>query len=143
MKMQLQILFLTFITLLAGCTKSGRDTTAGDPVEDESNQALYEKVMDIHDAVMPKMNDLYKLKKKLQDKLNSDLPEDKQKEIESLLAQIEAASEGMMVWMREFNPPGDEVSEEELREYLEGQMEKIKTVSDAIIEVLEKGKGEF
>jgi hypothetical protein len=139
--MKAQIFFLVLL-ITAGCSKSGRDTTAGDPVDDESNQAMYDKVMDIHDEVMPKMDDLYNIKRTLQESITetTELPEDKRKEIELVIAEIEAANEGMMVWMREFDPPMDSASEEELRDYLEEQMVKVKKVREDILGALERGK---
>ena len=102
------------------------------------NDALYDEVMKIHDEVMPKMNDLYKMKEALKKQLSEspDLTEDKRKELEAQIAKLEEASKSMMVWMREFNPPADSLGEEVVRQYLEGQLEAVKKVKENIQGVL-------
>jgi hypothetical protein len=36
--------------------------SAGDAIEESGNQALYDEVTKVHDEVMPKMDDIYKMK---------------------------------------------------------------------------------
>ena len=131
-----------FAITLFSCNKQGRDTTASDPVDDESNQALYEEVMGIHDEVMPKMDDLYRLKKQLQDEIAStpDLTEEKKLEMQQTIQQLDSANTSMMVWMRQFDPPSDSSNQEALREYLETQLEMVKKMREEVMRALEKGK---
>lgn len=144
MKNLLKILFIVLFGALVSCSKSGKDTTASDPVDENANQALYDQVMDIHDEVMPKMNDLYKLKKQLQDTIAKTpaMMEEKKRELEQTILQLDSASNSMMVWMRQFNPPSDSASEEALREYLEAQLEMVKKMREDVVEALEKGKNQ-
>jgi hypothetical protein len=125
----IKILFLAIAVLFIGCSPS--------------NQKLYEQVMDVHDEVMPKMDDLYKLRRELQ-QLQSDsttVPADQRKALEDAIIKIDSASEGMMVWMREFDPP-KELAEADLKKYLLEQMEKVKRVREDILEAL-KSANEF
>ena len=59
------LLISTVFLVLISCGKTS-DHTEHDKSEDgtsgEANQALYDQVMDIHDEVMPKMEDIYKMK---------------------------------------------------------------------------------
>jgi hypothetical protein len=96
--------------------------------------------MDIHDEVMPKMEDLYNLKKDLQSKL-AGAPASDQKAISDRIARIDSASNLMMDWMHEFNPPADTANQEEARAYLEIEMEKVRKVKEAINEVVEENTG--
>jgi len=111
--------------------------------EEGGNQALYDEVMKVHDEVMPKMNDIYKLKGQLKEKVDNTptMADDKKKEIESIVLRLDSASEGMMVWMRNFNPLPDSVGEEQAKEYLEGEMEKIKKVREDVRKALEDAEG--
>jgi hypothetical protein len=111
----------------------------GHELEEGGNQALYDEVMKVHDEVMPKMNDIYKLKGQLKETIDNTpgLAEDKKKEIESIIVRLDSASEGMMVWMRKFNPLPDSLGEEQAKEYLEGEMEKIKKVREDVRKALE------
>jgi archaellum component FlaC len=115
----------------------------GHEMEEGGNQALYDEVMKVHDEVMPKMDNIYKLKGKLKEKIDNtpDLAADKKKEIEGIILRLDSASEGMMVWMRKFNPLPDSLGEEQAKEYLEGEMEKIKKVKEDVRKVLEEAEG--
>ena len=110
----------------------------GHDMEEGGNQALYDEVMKVHDEVMPKMDDIYKLKGQLKEKIDNApaMAEDKKKEIESIIVRLDSASEGMMVWMRKFNPLPDSLGEEQAKEYLEGEMEKIKKVREDVRKAL-------
>jgi hypothetical protein len=112
------------------------------PAADGSpNQALGEEVMKVHDEVMPKMNDIYKLKEGLKKKLSEPgVTDDKKKEIEQTITQLDSANDGMMVWMRAFNPQPDSLDEEKTREYLENEMEKVKKVQDNIQQAIAKAE---
>jgi len=124
---------------IVGCQKSEhaheQDEDFVEP--DSTNTILYNQVMDIHDEVMPKMEDLYNLKKDLQEKLGSTTDQASKADIELRLAQIDSASKLMMDWMHQFNPPPDTVDQEQIRAYLESEMEKVKRVREAILETLD------
>jgi hypothetical protein len=106
------------------------------------NQELYDEVMKVHDEVMPKMNDVHSAKMALKEKLEtiSDSTSAEKSEIEGKIARLDSASEGMMVWMRQFNPMPDSVGEDKAREYLEAEMIKVKKVRDDILQALEESK---
>jgi len=133
---------LLLVLILIGCngkTNNGQDSQNGN---DSGNQALYDEVMKVHDEVMPKMNDIYKLKEELKKDIanTSDLVEKKRKEIESAIVQLDAASESMMDWMRNFNPLPDSLGEEKARLYLEEQKVKVVKVKDAMLQAIEEAK---
>jgi proline dehydrogenase len=149
MKTILPTMLLASVFIIAwGCGKKSHDHDqqehgAGDAIEEGGNQALYDEVMKVHDEVMPKMNDIYKLKEELKNQIANtpEMVEEKQKEIEAAILKLDSASEGMMVWMRNFNPLPDSLGEEQAKEYLENEMEKVKKVRAEILEALEKAKG--
>ena len=43
----------------------------------------------------------------------------------------------MMVWMRKFIPPGDSVSEEKAKEYLEDQKVKVQKVKEDMLKAID------
>jgi len=144
--MKLRHLAFTLLVLAFACSKSdkhhGGQEEEGDNATDSPNEALYHQVMDIHDEVMPKMDDLYKLKRDLQEKIEStpDLVAEEKKKLEDRIAHLDSTSQLMMEWMHQFNPLPDSTDQEEAREYLESEMEKIKKVKDAMLEAIEKEK---
>lgn len=116
---------------------------ASDAIEESGNQALYDEVMKLHDEVMPKMDDIFRIKEELKNKIANtpDMVEEKKQEIESTISKLDSASEGMMVWMRNFNPLPDSLGEQQAKEYLENEMEKVKKVKEDVLEALENAKG--
>jgi len=115
----------------------------GHEMEEGGNQALYDEVMKVHDEVMPKMDNIYKLKGQLKEKIANTpgMADEKKKEIEGVIVRLDSASEGMMVWMRKFNPLPDSVGEQQAKEYLEGEMEKIKKVREDVRKALADAEG--
>ncbi|MBS1505766.1 MAG: hypothetical protein JSS79_03875 [Bacteroidetes bacterium] len=140
------LLLIIGILTLASCGKSGHQAheesanAGSDP-----NQALYEEVMAVHDEVMPKSGQIYQLKKDLQDKItkSASLSDDRKKEIEQTIAELDSADHAMMDWMHKFQPTADSTNQEAAREYLENEMERIKKVKDLIEMSLQKAKEEL
>jgi hypothetical protein len=138
------IIFLVSLVLL-GCSKptDKQENGTSDTDSTSSNQALYDQVMLIHNEVMPKMDDIYILKKKLQDQIAAtpDMVVEEKQALEKRIARLDSVGNLMMVWMRKFSPVPDTVDQEAAREYLESEMEKIRTVREAMLEAIESEKG--
>jgi len=96
----------------------------------------------VHDEVMPKMNDMYKLKEGLKKQIANtpEMVEEKKEEIESAIFKLDSASEGMMVWMRNFNPIPDSLGKDKARAYLEDQKEKVQKVKQEMLKAIEGAK---
>lgn len=118
----------------------GHDAIAPDEVEESANQALYNEVMKVHDDAMLKLNDIQRKRKSLKDLIASKPApaKEKRKLIEERLARLDSAEEGMMRWMRKFNPLPDSTGEEKAREYLETEMENVKKVRENILQALKE-----
>jgi len=129
MKTILPVLSLVVLSLVWSCGEKKQD-----------NQALYDEVMKVHDEVMPKMDDIYKLKQELKKQISDkpDLVDEKRRTIEATILKLDSASEAMMVWMRNFNPLPDSLGEEKAREYLEDQQEKIENVKEEMLDAINK-----
>jgi hypothetical protein len=132
--------FAVVFLIVAGACQQKSSEHHHDPdekIQASPNQALYEEVMAIHNEVMPRMNDLYKRKNALKKQLDtSGLSEGEKNEIAEKIARIDSANEGMMVWMRQFNPIPDSLGEDKARQYLESEMVKVKKVKDDILAAL-------
>lgn len=135
--------FVAFL-LLASCTRQSDHADAGQDTfsEENPNQALYDQVMDVHDEVMPKMDEIMKLKRMLQQQITDspDLVAERKEQLERVISNLDSASNAMMDWMHHFNPLPDSVDQEKAREYLESEMEQIKKVKTQMLEAIEKGK---
>ena len=137
-------LFLAVGTItLLGCGRSQENQSGVSAADNgDPNQVLYDQVMNIHDEVMPKTDDLFKLKQKLQEQILAapDMVVEERQKLERRIARLDSVNNMMMDWMHYFNLP-DSVSDEAKREYLESQMEKIKQVRDAILETIASEAG--
>lgn len=124
---------VVLIAILVAC---GGAKEEKDPVSD-----LKEEVIAVHDEVMPKMGELRKVEKLLRSKADS------LSEADSLVANrhvaaadaIEHANEGMMNWMRNFDP-NFEGTEEEILKYLDDQKKSIEQVKQKMLQSLDTGK---
>ena len=135
-------LFLSCLLLLAACTPGSKEHHHEEATStDDPNGALTDQVMAIHDEVMPRLEDIFKLKQNLQEQLTSkDLAEARKTELNNTIARLDSASGAMMSWMHGFNPPADTVEQEKAREYLEEQMERIRQIKEQIAEAIEAGE---
>jgi len=142
--MNARILLLAVSMAIINCgkpsDKQGTDTSDADSTN--TTQVLYDQVMDIHDEVMPKMEDIYALKKKLQDQIAAtpDMVEEQRQAIERRIARLDSVGNLMMDWMHYFSPLPDSVDQESARDYLESEMEKIRQVREAMLEVIASEK---
>jgi hypothetical protein len=139
MEMKKIYLFVFTIALLAaGCGKSTSDDQAGEVAVTDEDE-LYQKVMAIHDEVMPKMNDIHKLKKQLEEEIKNspDLVEERKQQIESRIKQLNEANENMMQWMRQFNPEDYKADKEEYLNYLNEELKSVKKVKEDMLKALE------
>ena len=139
------LLIPTAFLILISCGKTSDHAGHGESEDgntDDANRALYDQVMDIHDEVMPKMEDIYKIKQELLEKIANTpgLAEEKKKEIERIISNLDSANNAMMDWMHNFNPLPDSIDQEKAREYLENEIERIKIVRDRTNEALERAK---
>ena len=135
MRKSFALLLIACISLDIGCSRESKEKQ-----EDDPNKNLYNQVMDIHDEVMPNMDELYTLKRQLQKKIENspDLVENKRQQLETTILLIDSASRGMMKWMNDFSP--EDYSSYELHDYLESEMKRVKQVKEAMLDALEKGR---
>jgi hypothetical protein len=138
MKNALKLMVLAGI-FVTGCSKPSQDNQRISDSLKTAHQALYNETMDIHDEVMPKMDNLYSLKKSLQDSLakTPKLSAEGKAAIERRVQQIDSAGNAMMVWMRQFNP-SDSVASPAYGAYMQQELEKVKKVRAAMLNVLTK-----
>lgn len=95
-------------------------------------QALHDKLMVVHDEVMPKMGDMHKLRKKLvRISENTNLPEGDLAAVKEAIVYLKNADDGMMDWMGAYNLPSKlrgQKTHAEIMEYLQTEKTKIEQV---------------
>jgi chromosome segregation ATPase len=139
--------FLSFLLILASCGQKSHDHEhmhgAGEAISNSANEALLSEVDKLHSELMMQMEDIYKQKEELKNKLSStpSLSDEVKQKIEVSMSKLDSADHSMMDWMHNFQPPVDSiVGEEKAREYLESEMEKVKKLKEDINEALESAK---
>lgn len=105
-------------------------------------EQLYQEVMEIHDAVMPKMSDINRVKRKLSELIATDstLTEDEKILMTNGIAALITAETGMTGWMRAFEVPKAGDPDNKVIEYLNNEKQKISQVSEMMLNSLKKGE---
>lgn len=101
-------------------------------------QTLMDEVMEIHDAVMPKMSDTHRLKKALKKELKNNIEE--VSETRGLLLEhhtaLEKADDGMMDWMRDYKKLRKLEEGTDAMAYYNSEKIKIQKVSDDMLSAI-------
>ena len=136
------LLLIAFLFSAAACTRSSHDHPHSHDAGDSTNEALNEKVLEIHDEVMAKGDDLYRLKTKLRDSLanSKNLSAETKASLESIILTLDSASKAMNKWMHEFDPNKDSADQEKSREYFETEIEKITKIKALTEEAIDRAK---
>ncbi|MDR7129009.1 hypothetical protein J2X69_001344 [Algoriphagus sp. 4150] len=124
--MRRQFLFLIFTSFLL--------VNACGPAAPSESEKLRAEVIAVHDEVMPQMGQLKSLERKAVEKveeLQNQDPVDSVaiEEHKALAYDLNLAYEGMFDWMHQYEPEDGELSDEELKTYLDGQMDLIAKVN--------------
>lgn len=127
---------VAYLFFFSACDSEPKEKT---PSEREQ---LYKEVMEIHDAVMPKMADLNRLKRNLkaQIKADSTISDSIKTLVNVQLGKLSAAEDGMTDWMRDFKAPKKSDPDEKIIAYLKTEKINISRVSDLMLENLKNGK---
>lgn len=135
------------ILLISACGKSNSEQQEMEVVQDDIpeevkiEKALYDEVMNVHDEMMPKMENMMSIKGKLKEKVDLLKEEAIQgalvEELESAISSLETADEAMMKWMRQFDPNTDSLSHDEIVEYYTLQKKKMDSVKVIMEEAME------
>ncbi|MCG8327280.1 MAG: hypothetical protein MI974_06315 [Chitinophagales bacterium] len=148
MKIQLMaLLALMIIGLGAACngnTEKAGDAQNTDTAAQQAEEKAWSEMMEIHDAVMPKMADMNRISRELKPYMEEGALEDKSllEEVNLVLKHLETADEGMMDWMGELQQLKvlrADKDHEAIMAYLEAEKEKITKVQDDMLSSMEHG----
>ena len=133
-------IFSFFLLFLLHFACSSESESPKEP-ELSERELLYKQVMEVHDAVMPKMSDLNRIKRQLKDKLEENAVTDKEMKSQMNLNidELIAAENSMMDWMKAFKVPKKDDPDKEVIVYLNEEKLKIERVSDQMLSSLQNG----
>lgn len=114
----------------------------------EENKLMREKLIAVHDEVMPQMGKLKSLEKKTTQKieeLSIQEPVDSLQieNLKALASDLDQAYEGMFIWMRQYEREDGDKEPIEVKGYLAEQMVKITEVNKEIKGAIEKADKEL
>ncbi|REG84466.1 hypothetical protein [Algoriphagus antarcticus] len=135
MKRTILFLILTSFLFVNACGLKGSS----------ENEKLRAEVIAVHDEVMPKMGQLKSLERKALERAQELESEDtidsaKVEEYKSLAYDLNHANEAMFEWMHQYEKEDGDKSEEELKQYLDGQMLQITKVNVEMKAALDNAK---
>ncbi len=113
------------------------------PSQKELNTKQREAVIAVHDEVMPKMGQLKSFEKKSLAKADELMAMEgadsvKIQEYKNLALELDQAYEAMFVWMRQYETEDGERTPEEVKVYLDTQMESVTEVNRLMKAALSK-----
>ena len=148
-KLTTVVAFFAATLFLISCdvkTPEGTDTIVveeGAMLEKAQDEA-YQGVMKVHDEVMPKMGELNRLKREVEEKLaDNSLSASTKQAGQQIVSQLENAGEGMMGWMSNLKKPADmraDMDNDAIMSYLSAQQGEISKVSTDITVVIREAK---
>jgi len=98
---------------------------------------LDNEVMEIHDAVMPRMSEIGRLKRQMSEKLKENTDPQKAEGIQQMIYQLGEADEAMMNWMGEFKRP-DYSNFKNAKAVYQKEKVKITAVRDKMLTTISK-----
>lgn len=131
------ILLVSLIWFLSAC---------GDNLKKE-NDSLKEEVIAIHDEVMPLMGDLKNYQKQVEKRISQadslGMSPEEVADLKVMAGDLGNSFEGMFVWMRQFKSSYDDMTDEQVRDYLLEQKILIEKVNADIKKSMDSYKAKF
>lgn len=143
----MKLVFFVLIGMFAVSCGSSSSSSSEEPSQQEdplqAEQAAWDKMMEAHDEVMPKMAALNRTGRELKSLAENTENKAAKEQINQAVKKLEAASEGMMVWMGELQQLAElrkDKSHEEIMAYLETEQAEIDQIGDEMTSSLEEGQ---
>ena len=126
-------IFLLLPTLLFLVFSCGTQDKQEECTSDEClKQQAYDKLIAVHDEVMPKLSYISELKSKLEEKMTRVEDSVEAQKYREIMVALDVADESMWVWMRAFNSDIEPMPIEDAMDYLKEEQEKIDMVAEKI-----------
>lgn len=113
----------------------------------KANDALKEEVIAIHDEVMPHMGTLKNYQKQVEKRIaqadSLGISPEEIAELKLIAGDLGNAFEGMFVWMRQFKSGYDDMTADQVRDYLLEQKLAVEKVNQDIKESMANYKSKF
>jgi len=136
-----KLTLLLLVLLLFGACESKK--TEEQDTESEQSK-MYQEVIDIHDKVMPRLQDISIMLENLESRIDSlDQVSGSEEDLAVLrqqMIELDEADESMMNWMRQFQATYDGWDEQKIIDYLKEEKIKISEVDELVDKSIDKAK---
>lgn len=123
-------LLIATLIFAAAC---GGDKKTDECSSDEClKQQSYDKVIAVHDDVMPKLGQISDLKGQLEERMSQSVDSATMDNYIKLMEDLDTADEGMWVWMRAFKSNIEELPLDSALNYLASEQAKVDEVAEKI-----------
>ena len=95
-------------------------------------QEAYDKVIAVHDEVMPKLRQISELKGEIEEKMTHSIDTASSNQYIKLMQDLDAADESMMAWMRAFKSDIENLPLDSALDYLKSEQAKVDKVAENI-----------
>jgi len=134
----MRVLLFSMIVLVMSCAEGGKEESKNKNWKDSAAQ-LQSRVMEIHDEVMPEMDYMRELRLKLEATADTLADSSRSQKFTIAAKEIEDASESMMGWMRNYEPPVDTAAYSAVKYLLEEEV-SISEVNKKMKESIKKAE---
>lgn len=132
----LTALALMGIVFLASCSQFSQNQLV-------EQQATWDKMMAIHDEVMPQMGAINETSNALKARLEGETDDMMRQQIVLGMKTLEAAEDGMFVWMKDLKQLEalrETQTHDQIMEYLKGQLTLVERVRDNMLKSIQDGQ---
>jgi len=126
---------LIFFLVIIGCENK-------DKIQEEQ---LQKEVLEVHDELMPRMQDIEQLKRELEERKETldSLADEQVALFNELINQLSESGESMMDWMRNYSQEYKEMKHDEIMDYLDDQKEKVEEAKEKINRAIDAAESEL
>ncbi len=135
------------MVFLVSCNNSGNKNEKTSTIPKTHVDSLLDEVLDGHDAGMARMGKMSRMENNVQHILGSlnklsgkskTTTVNYKNHLDSLLAELKSAEDGMNKWMDEFNMDSDKNDVDRRTQYLESEKSKVTKIKESMIDALHK-----
>jgi len=143
------LIYLGLVLLFFSCANNNDRADGYSEIKKDTEDSLFQDVMDQHDLAMAKMGSLAGYRKRIQKQLDS-LKNVKSsrstavgQDLRELDGQLKQAEDGMNMWMEQFSIDSAQDDNQKRIQYLTSEKEKVTQVKDQVLAAMARADSIF
>ncbi len=146
--MRISFFTICLLVLLVACNApADEQNTKFSAEERQEQETAMQRMMEVHDAVMPEMGAINRLSRDLKTQLeNTQLETTMRDSVQTVIDRLENAGDGMMAWMNTMHNNSMDTlrvqkTHEEIMSFYRQEQQNIEQVKNDMLNSIEAGKG--